>query len=243
MQKIIRYCLILILSPVAGVASAQSDPGVAVAERYGIGAWDEIQTLEFTFNAQSPDKDTPSSRSWVWDVAGGNVTRTVDGKAVEIGLEADIDQQTDAWKAVHKQFINDSYWFLFPFQLVWSNPQITDDGAQPLPIGNGVGTKLICQWPDAGEGGGGYTPGDAYDLYLGDDGLIQQWVFRRGGKAGGGGGGHTWEDHQQLGPIVVSLDHHGPKGAQGKGFRLWFTDVQATLTDGTVVAPTAMDEP
>ncbi|MEM6855538.1 MAG: hypothetical protein AAF593_14120 [Planctomycetota bacterium] len=139
---------------------------------------------------------------------------------------------------MHSQFINDSYWLLFPFQLVWSDPTVTDAGMQPLPLGGGEGQKLICQWPAEG----GYTPGDAYDLYLGEDGLIQQWVFRRGGQENGRA--HTWEDHQQLGPIIVSLDHHGPPpGNEGSGFRLWFTDVKATLTDGTVVEPQPIAEP
>ena len=27
---------------------------------------------------------------------------------------------------------------------------------------------------------GGYTPGDAYDFYFGDDHIIKEWVFRKG---------------------------------------------------------------
>ncbi|MEO1237883.1 MAG: hypothetical protein AAFX76_13950, partial [Planctomycetota bacterium] len=92
-----------------------------------------------------------------------------------------------------------------------------------------------CQWPAVG----GYTPGDAYDLYLGDEGLIKQWVFRRGG--GPDGNAYTWDDHRRLGPIAICLDFHGDEDS---GFRLWFTDVRATLVDGTVVTPQPMgDEP
>lgn len=203
-----------------------------LAEAYGLSGWSQIAQIEYTFNVELPNRDEPIARRWIWSPGQREVWRITGGDSN--GTPIDLDAVSEADQEIHQQFINDSYWLLFPFQLVWSNPAVTSEGVQPLPLGEGAGQKFITQWPTEG----GYTPGDAYDLYLGEDGLIQQWVFRRGGQPEGNA--HTWEDHQQLGPIIVSLDHHGPEGS---GFRLWFTEVKATLTDGTVVTPQPIAEP
>lgn len=232
-MKVFVPLFTVLLLACGSVSLAVADqPGLDLAERYGFSNWDQIAQIEYTFNVQLPNREEPITRQWVWSPGHREVTRITaddpDGTSIHLDAVGETDQD------IHGQFINDSYWLLFPFQLVWSNPAVTEAGVQPLPIGEGEGQKLITQWPDEG----GYTPGDAYDLYLGDNGLIQQWVFRRGGQPEGNA--HTWEDHQQLGPIIVSLDHHGPEGS---GFRLWFTDVKATLTDGMVVTPQPIAEP
>jgi hypothetical protein len=226
-------CLLLVAG-YAPLAPAMTvvPTGQMIAERYGIDGWDQIQQIEFTFNVQLPGRDGVVTRQWRWDIANQQVTRTVADEAISIALGPASDDRPDEWEQVHSQYINDSYWLLFPFQLVWSDPRVTDEGDQPLPIGEGEARKYTCQWPDEG----GYTPGDAYDLYLGPDRLIKQWVFRRGG--GESGSAHTWNQHRQLGPIIVSLDHRNADDT----FRLWFTDVQATLTDGTVVTPQPLPE-
>ncbi|MEM1107748.1 MAG: hypothetical protein AAGH99_03565 [Planctomycetota bacterium] len=220
-----------------GLATAHADdhavsPAAAIAERYGLSNWNQIASIEFTFNVKRPNGDK-TARGWAWDVQNQQVTRTLNGQSrtITLGQGTPTDE---ADRQVDRQFINDSYWLLFPFQLVWSDPAVTDKGSAPLPIGDGQAKKVVTQWPDVG----GYTPGDAYDLYLGDDRLVQQWVFRKGGKTDGGFA-TTWEDHRQLGPIVVSLDHY----SGNRAFRLFFTDVKATLTDGTVVTPQPIDEP
>ncbi len=207
--------------------------GRDVAVAYGVDQWHRVTRLRFTFNAKREQGDL--ARAWDWDVANDRVTRTLDGESVTIEQLGSINEDSDqATRDIHRQFINDSYWFLFPFQLEWSDPTVTEAGSQPLPIGEGRALKLVCQWPDEG----GYTPGDAYDLYLGTDGLIQQWAFRRGG--GDKASAMTWENHQQLGPMIVCLDHHGEDGEK----RLWFSDVVATLTGETApVTPTPMVEP
>ncbi len=84
--------------------------------------------------------------------------------------------------------------------------------------------KITVQYPDEG----GYTPGDAYDLYLNPQTrLIEQWVYRRGGKADGSA--MTWEKHRQLGPIVVCTEHWGAPNDKDERFHLWFTDVRVKV--------------
>ena len=232
-------CLIVMLSLVASPLAAAQKASLAerIAEAYGIDGWSEIQQLDFAFNVQLPDGKTVK-RSWSWDVGSGGVTRTVDGESVSFepgGVDGSSGEEV---RKAHQQFINDTYWLLFPFQLVWSDAAVTGVGEEAVPMGEGKATKVVAQWPSEG----GYTPGDAYDLYLGDDGMIEQWVFRRGGQDAAKGSPATWEEHRQLGPIVVSLDHYGPEAGNGKQrFHLWFTDVEATLKGGETVTPGTME--
>ncbi|MEM8736884.1 MAG: hypothetical protein AAGG38_00160 [Planctomycetota bacterium] len=234
-----------LITPPTHADDPADSPAAELAERYGLSGWGQVDSLTFTFNVVLPGRDATITRAWTWDVVGQSVTRQLGEETHRVNLKlfqpvAGLSSNLKDYE-VHEQFINDTYWLLFPFQLVWSNPTVTEQRVSDYPIvlpdehhvpAEGI-RKLVCQWPAAG----GYTPGDAYDLYLGPDGFIKQWVFRRGGKAEGSA--HTWEDHQQLGPIVVSLDHHNAAGT----FRLWFTGVQATLNDGTAVTPQPKDAP
>lgn len=234
MKTIALLLLAVIYTAPATFAQMPPTPGVALADRYGLSGWDQIDEIGFTFNAELPNGERVK-RVWSWNVRANMVIEHLEdeGEAQTAILIELVEPMPKDWQETHGTFINDSYWLLFPLQLVCSNPEVTDTGPAALPLGDGEAKKLICQWPAEG----GYTPGDAYDLYLGDDGLIKQWDFRKGG--GDQSFLATWEDHRQLGPITVSLDHHNADGT----FRLWFTDVSATLADGTTVTPQPLAEP
>lgn len=210
--------LVLLMCGPALFAAAPEPPGDRLARAYGIKGWAQVQQIAFTFNVKLPDKAQVIRRSWIWTPKTDAIVAHADTDEPILfhGREASDDEVIGE---LHHQFINDSYWLLFPFQLVWSNPTVTVHGEAALPIGEGTATKLTAQWPEEG----GYTPGDAYDLYLGEDGLIEQWVFRRGG--GEAGMPATWDEHRRLGPIIVSLSHENADGS----FRLWFTDVKVEI--------------
>lgn len=216
---------------------APVDPAHAIAMAYGISGWDQVESIRFTFNVERADKGNVV-RQWRWhpktqqvELLGGGA----DVAALNFTTGAAAGETSEEVSKADGQFINDSYWFLFPYQLVWSNPSVTlAEKAEATPIGGGLALKATAQWP----GEGGYTPGDAYDLYLDERGLIDQWVFRRGG--GEEGNPSTWEGHSQLGPLVVSTEHRGPEGSN---FRLFFTEVEATLSDGSTVKPLPLTEP
>lgn len=204
------------------------------------------RTDEVTRHDIEPDRVTSSIAEAVRMVEGAFIegfenegeVQDLETQVRELRYRRDaIDEISDealreVLREIDHQFINDSYWLLFPFQIVWSNPTVTHEGEQPLPMGEGTAPKVTAQFPDEG----GYTPGDAYDLYLDENHRVQQWVFRRGGRSDGRPA--TWEDHRQLGPIIVSLGHRGPDDE----FRLWFTDVRAELTDAEdEVTPVPME--
>jgi hypothetical protein len=204
-------------------AEGTSEAGLAreVAGAYGIARWDEVEALSFTFHVKTPDRVV--MRRWTWLPKEDRVTLTTEG-AEPITYRRDElgDDAPHAARQADRQFVNDSYWLLFPFQLVWSNPDITDGGEAALPIGEGVGRKLVVRYPDEG----GYTPGDAYDLYLDDANMIVQWDFRKGG--GEIGRAVAWESNVDLGPIKVCVEHRGPDDS----FRLWFSGLKVTTDDG-----------
>ncbi|MEL7088044.1 MAG: hypothetical protein AAGL98_06325, partial [Planctomycetota bacterium] len=134
-------CVVLILvGATAGSHAEELEPGAALAERYGWSGWDQIEQIDFTFNVQLPGKDEPVVRRWEWDInAGerGEVRRIteraeLDFEVYHFNLGDTRDLAVGETKQVHQQFINDTYWLLFPFQLVWSDPEVTEAGPAPL---------------------------------------------------------------------------------------------------------------
>jgi len=103
-----------------------------------------------------------------------------------------------------------------PFQLAWDKGytyEVTENASSPI---QGLpSTKLSILYGTEG----GYTPGDAYDLYLDASHHILEWTFRKGNAPEGRT--WTWEKAIPYGPIQISLEH---KDAAGKRF-IWLTDV------------------
>ncbi len=228
--------MVLAAAAAPPVHAEDQTPASRIAEAHGFSHWDQVAHLRFTFNVNLGDRSIV--RHWDWDVKTTRVTlrRGADGEPITFNHDAIGPDSPEAFVKAHHQFINDTYWLLFPFQLVWSNPQVVDEGMAAFPIPDvqrrAQGRKVVVTFPSEG----GYTPGDAYELYLNPDELIEQWVFRRGG--GENGRPATFEDHCSLGPIILSTLHRGPEGS---GFKLWFTDVSATLADGRDVTPQTLE--
>jgi hypothetical protein len=120
-------------------------------------------------------------------------------------------------------FINDQYWFLFPFHLVLdSMVTISIKENQPLPIGQGSLTQVTVTYPKSG----GYTPGDAFDLYIDREFHIVQWRYFRGGEKMLMAS--LWEHPASAGPFLFSLERPGSTA----NFKVWFTNV-AVMMDNT----------
>ncbi len=230
MRAVVCLLALLVCAVAAPVAQAGKSDGQKLAKEvarvYGLKQWDKVAEVKYTFRVKTETRDV--ARHWTWRPKDDLVTLEEEGKPTIMYKRSELNENTsEDVITADKRFINDSYWFLFPFQLVWSNPSFTDEGMTKLPMGEGEGRKLIVQYPDEG----GYTPGDAYDIYLDEDHMITHWVFRRGG--GDEGGAMTWEANKQLGPIKVCTDHHNPEGT----FRLFFDGISLTTVDGKMYEP------
>ena len=195
-----------------------------IARAYGVDRFDRVASVHFIFHAQRGEQETV--REWRWDPHARRVTYRglgPDGtplthayrrKRLWAGHRT-LNEQLDRW------FVNDEYWLFFPFHLAWDEQAVIEaDGAKDLPIPPGRAQHLTITYPKTG----GYTPGDAYELFYDPDGLILQWVYRKGNQptptliA-------TWEEHTRIGPMTVSLRHRSVDNA----VRVWFTDVAVRL--------------
>ena len=227
-------CVSLAYSPVANAQDARAQdasPARQLAERYGIDNWPDIEQIDFTFRVVLPDGKV-IERPWSWRPHDSAVTANFGMPEAKTFFTDAID---DLNRDDHARFINDSYWLLFPFQLVWSTCDVTDDGDAVMPISRRPARKLTVTYPDEG----GYTPGDVYELFLDpESGLIAEWNFRKGG--GDNGRPATWERNSELNGILISTEHRGPEDS---GFRLTFPRV-AVHTQGAVAVadPTAGSE-
>ncbi len=209
---------------------AQTRPPIAeqIAKTYGLDSWDEIEAIRYTWNAQFPGVNV--SRSWEWHPKTGQVSfegKDKDGKPVKVTyLESQLSSQPANVKAeVEPGFINDQYWLIFPFHVVWdSSATVTDDGMQKLPLGTGSARRVTVKYPVEA---GGDTPGDTWELYVGKDNRVEQFVYHRGGPKKPSVVIATWAGYKKAGPLLISTEHRGT--ADGKPLHLYFSNVSVKL--------------
>jgi hypothetical protein len=188
-----------------------------IAESYGLQHFSEVEKIQYTFNIKLGEKLI--SRFWIWEPRLDRVIfKGMDHQeAVTYNRDEIEDTESNKLKKIDAWFINDNYWLLFPYHVAWdTNAKVEDIGRKPLPIGDGKARCVVVTYPPTG----GYTPGDVYDLFLDDQSRLIQWVYRRGGSEKPTRI-TTWEDHRNVGPLMMSLNHQGAD----QNFRVWFTTV------------------
>jgi hypothetical protein len=219
---------VLVLAPNSW---AQKRPPILeqVAKTYGLDSFGQIDAIRYTWNAQFPGVNL--SRSWVWEPKTGKVSyegKDKDGKPVKVSyMRSELGSQSDAVKnEVDPGFINDNYWLLFPFHAYWdTSATVTDQGMHKLPLGNGSAELVAVKYPAEV---GGYTPGDTWDLYVGKDNRVEQFVYHRGGPKKPSLVIATWAGYEKAGPLLISTEHRGT--ADGKPLHIFLSDVSVKLT-------------
>jgi hypothetical protein len=209
---------------------AQNRPPILeqVAKAYGLDSYGQIEAIRYTWSAQFPGVNV--SRSWIWEPKTGQVTyqgKDKDGKPVKLTyLRSQLDSQPDnVKKEIDPAFNNDNYWLLFPFHAYWdTSATVTDEGMKKLPLGAGSADLVSVKYPNEV---GGYTPGDTWDLYVGKDNRVEQFVYHRGGPVKPSVVITTWAGYKKAGPLLISTDHRGT--ADGKPLHLFITDVAVKL--------------
>ncbi|MEO5789388.1 MAG: hypothetical protein ACOH2D_04915 [Gelidibacter sp.] len=168
-----------------------------IANANGIQNWKNVTELQFTFNV---DKDTTHfERSWTWHPKTDDITM-ISGKDTVTYNQKSVDSSS---MNADKAFINDKYWLLAPFHLVWDKTiTISETSIVEAPISKTQLNKITITYPNTG----GYTPGDAYDLFFGDDYLLKEWNYRKGNSKEPTMT-TTWEDYEDFKGIKISKLH------------------------------------
>jgi hypothetical protein len=202
---------------------AQQRPPIAekMAKTFGLNSFGEVEGIRYTFNVEHPGGDV--SRTWEWNPKTDTVSydgKGEDGNPVKVTYKR---SQPGMPEEIDASFLNDQYWLLLPFHVIWdTNATVIDEGIQKLPLGNESGEKLVVKYPSQG----GYSPGDTWDVYVDADGRLQEFVYHRGEKP------RTviapWTDYKKAGPLLFSLDHQGKDG--DKPPHVFFSNVSVRMT-------------
>jgi len=206
----------------------QNRPQVSeqIAKTYGLDSFSQIEKIRYTFAI--PERNL--SRTWVWEPKTDQVSYDGKDKAGNPVKFTYLRSQLSSQAAVVKDeidpaFINDQYWLLFPFHLVWDrSAKAEETGMHKLPLGKGSARRIVVTYPPEG-----YSPGDTWELFVGTDNRIQEWVYHHTGSAPWTGV-WSWEDYKRAGPLLVSLNHRGTR--EGKPVRVVFSDVAVELVGG-----------
>ena len=179
-----------------------------IANAHGYDHWKDVSQIKFTFNTSR------GARSWTWNPKTQDVMLVRDDDTTSYNRTKVDSTSIDADRA----FINDKYWFLAPFQLVWDKSATLSEMIKEMaPISNIEMNKITITYPP---NGGGYTPGDAYDFYFGDDFIVKEWVYRKGNQTEPSMM-TTWEDYQDYNGLKLATMH---KNAEDT-WKLWFTGI------------------
>ena len=183
-----------------------------IADAHGFQNWSKANNIHFTFNV---DRDTVHfERSWIWDIRNNTVTGILGADTLSY-KRTEVDSTTVQLDA---GFINDKYWLLAPFNLMWDEGNFTFEHSEEAlaPISAKPMQKLTIVYSNEG----GYTPGDAYDFFFEDDYIVKEWVFRKGNQDDPSTI-TTWEAYGEYGGLLISGEHKNSDGS----FTLSFTNI------------------
>ncbi len=173
-----------------------------IANAHGFENWKNVKTIAFTFGGKFENPN--SGRSWIWNPKTNDVTLTLNNETSSYNRNAmdSIALSSD------RAFINDKFWALFPFQLIWDEGlSISEPIKEKAPISGKEQNKITLVYSDEG----GYTPGDAYDVFYDDNYIIQEWAFRKG-NAQEASLTNTFENYGDFGGLKIAQEHKKAEG-------------------------------
>lgn len=184
-----------------------------IAKASGLDRWKNVKEIDFTFNADFSGKTV--KRSWMWWPQSGIVSR----KDKENGIKYKRSSEMDSLEIkTDKAFINDKYWLLFPFQLVWDKGFTAKVNADATaPISGKKMKEVTITYNDKA----GYTPADMYKIYVDKENMIREWEYHpKGSKEPRMI--TTWEDYKKFDGLILSTVHATKDGSS----KLYFTDIK-----------------
>lgn len=182
-----------------------------IAQTNGLHNFEKIKELRYTFNVKVNDS-LRTSRAWIWNPQNNMVTLTTKDSTVTYNHKSEASQHE--W--VDQRFINDQYWLLFPFHLVWDEMEYEYEDTSKAPISEETMHKITVTYPSTA----GYTPGDVYEIYFAKDHIIREWAYMSGGNTEKPFAA-TWEDYKDFQGFKIATRHKNNDGS----FELFFTDI------------------
>lgn len=187
-----------------------------IAKAHGYENWKNVEKVEFTFKVDR-DSIKGKGRSWVWHPKEDKVKMMTSKFTVEY-VRSEMDS---TFIIADKSFINDKFWLLVPFQLVWDrSATISEPLKAEAPISKTKMDMITITYPNEG----GYTPGDAYDIYYDENYMIKEWAFRKGNSPEPSLT-NTFENYQDFNGIKVATDHK----KDGGNWNLNFNNVKFVM--------------
>lgn len=195
-------------------SETQKEPTIVqkIAQANGLDNFEKIEELSFTFNVKVNDS-LRTSREWTWDPKTNMVSLTTKDSTVAYDHKSEAGQHV--W--VDQRFINDQYWLLFPFHLVWDEMEWEHEKEAKAPISGKTFEKITVTYPS----NKGYTPGDVYEIFFDESLMIREWTYRPGGSTEKAFPA-TWANYKDFGGIKIATRHSNKDGS----FELFFTDVE-----------------
>jgi len=226
--RLLAFSMLLLILPATSWAQQRPPIAEQMAKTYGFDSFGQIEGIRYAFNAELPG--VKLSRTWEWNPKTDTVAyegKDKEGKPIKVTYQrSQLSSQSEAIKnEIDPAFLNDQYWLLFPFDVAWdSSATVTDEGMHKLPLGNASAERVVVKYPSEG----GDSPGDTWELYVGADKRIEEFIFHRGGTRTPSVVIATWADYQKAGPLLISADHRGTE--DGKPLRISFSDVSVKVT-------------
>jgi len=226
--RLLAFSMVLLLLPATSWAQQRPPIAQQMAKTYGLDSFGHIEAIRYTFSAELPG--VKLSRTWEWNPKTDTVSyvgKDKEGQTVKATYQrSQLSSQSDAIKnEIDPAFVNDQYWLLFPFHVAWDrSATVTDQGKHKLPSGNASAERVVVKYPSEG----GYAPGDTWELYVGADKRIEEFIYHGGGTTKPSVVIATWADYKKAGPLLISTDHRGT--ADGKPVRISLSDVSVKVT-------------
>jgi hypothetical protein len=96
---------------------------------------------------------------------------------------------------------------------------------QKLPLGKTSAHRVVVKYPAEG---GGYTPGDTWELYVGADKRVQEFIYHRGGPKKPSLVIATWAGYKKAGPTAYF--NRSPRHGGRKAVADFLSDVSVKVT-------------
>lgn len=183
----------------------------SIAMAHGLKQWRSINKITYTFNVDRGASHF--ERTWSWQPK----TSEVMASTADTTLTYQHNKFGDELKPTDQAFINDKYWLLFPFNLVWdSGLSHKDLGQTEAPISKQQMRTIEVNYNSED----GYTPGDTYTIYVDSDYVLREWSYTPSGKDKPALS-TTWENYVDMNGIKIAKMHQNAD----KSFKLYFTDL------------------